>query len=244
MPHEDYSTIRTLTDEACSKIKQLMFQRKITPGQKLLYKELAGRFGMSQTPIISALNRLEEQGFLASAPFRGFYVKVLSARELHDIFEVREALESYIVEIVIARMNADDVAALEEKRRLHCEYTPEHYDNKRLILDAEFHVRIAQVSRNEILEKQLRRIFEHIYLRFLPETRLTARMATTAREHDELLRRMGAKDVQASVALIREHIRGGKENLLKSMAEGDEDFVKNYFGSGASDTVGGGGGRG
>lgn len=239
MIKDDYGMNRTLTDEAYAKIKQMMFLRKISPGQRLVYKDLAERLNVSQTPIISALSRLEEQGFLISAAFRGYYVKVLNAKETEDLFETREAIESYVVEVAIRRMTADDLAQLDEKRRLHAEYNPEHYDNKRLILDAEFHVCMARIARNDILEKYLRRIFEHLYLRFLPVNRLMARIPVTVRDHKELLSRMESKDVEGSVSLIREHIRGGRESVLKGLAEGDEDFVKNYFEYGFSNIASG-----
>ena len=134
----------------------MIFQQKVIPGQRLVYSDLCKLFNMSRTPIINALTRLEQEGFLVSEAFRGFQVKPLDLQELWDLFGVREALESYAVEKAIERAELTDFEILEEKLRNHKHYQPESYTPKKFMVDAEFHVQIAAMTKNKALEKMLR----------------------------------------------------------------------------------------
>lgn len=45
-----------LTLTAYNAIRQMLFYNEIHPGQKIKYKDLAGRIGVSMTPVIQSLN--------------------------------------------------------------------------------------------------------------------------------------------------------------------------------------------
>jgi DNA-binding GntR family transcriptional regulator len=104
-----------LIDEAYHKIKQMIFQRKLKAHQRLIYNDLADFLKMSRTPIINALNRLEQEGFILSQPFRGFIVKPINVQEAWDLFGLREALESYAVEQAIHQTKPGDMRILQDK---------------------------------------------------------------------------------------------------------------------------------
>ena len=48
-----------LTYKAYNAIRQMLFYNEIQPGQKIKYKDLASRIGVSMTPVIQALKWLE-----------------------------------------------------------------------------------------------------------------------------------------------------------------------------------------
>ena len=54
------------------------FFNETSPGQKIAYGDLAKRLGMSTTPIIQALKRLDEQGLVRYEPNRGYGAPVIS----------------------------------------------------------------------------------------------------------------------------------------------------------------------
>ena len=87
-----------MNEKAYQNIKQMIFNKNLGPGQKLVYKDLCKTLKMSPTPIIHSLCRLEQEGFLSSEPFRGFYIKPLDPQEAWDLYGVREALETYAIE--------------------------------------------------------------------------------------------------------------------------------------------------
>ena len=219
---EDVKETKTLSEEAYRKIKQMIFQQKVIPGQRLVYSELCKLFNMSRTPIISALTRLEQEGFLASESFRGFQVKPIDLQEAWDLFGVREALEAYAVERAIEQGTPADMEILEEKRRKHEEYMPSRYDRKKFFVDAEFHIQIAAMTRNNVLEKMLRTNLEHVNLRFRLDNCNTQRMSLATSEHGELIKNMKKKNVLKSVEIIKAHVRNGRDTCLDCLSMEEE----------------------
>ena len=199
-------------------IKQLMFEQRLVPGQKLLYRELSRMLNMSKTPIINALNRLEQEGFVASETFYGYYLKPIDAQEIKDACEVREALEQKAVKLAITLGKDEQMTILEEKLSAHEQYVPHKYDKHRFLLDAEFHLQIATMSGNEVLKYLLRRNLEHIILRVRLDDYDPQRMASSAKEHRELVDGMKRKDILGSVEIVRSHIERVRGHVLKCLS--------------------------
>ena len=219
---EEEKVAKTLIEEAYQKIKQMIFNQKVIPGQKLVYSDLCKLFNMSRTPIINALTRLEQEGFLVSEAFRGFQVKPLNLQELWDLFGVREALEAYAVEKAIERSEPEDMKILEEKLRNHAEYMPDRYTRKKFLVDAEFHIQIAAMTKNKVLERMLRTNLEHVNLRFRLDNCNPGRMSQAVEEHRDLVDKMKKKDVLKSVDIIRAHVRRARDTCLNCLSVEEE----------------------
>ena len=85
---------KNLMEKAYWDIKNMIFQQKISPGQKLIYRELTEKLNMSQTPITYALGRLEQEGFVELVPNLGYSVKEIDIKELEDLFDIVRLLKS------------------------------------------------------------------------------------------------------------------------------------------------------
>jgi DNA-binding GntR family transcriptional regulator len=205
--------------EAYQKIKQMIFDRQLVPGQKLVYQDLAKKLQMSQTPIINALNRLEQEGFVASEVFRGFYVKPLDLSEVYDNFGVREAFEVYAVKQAIQSGNFDDLAKLEDLMNRHAGYNPDHYTRNKFQMDADFHLQIAAMSNNRVMKYLLKRNFEHLFLRTRLENYNPVRMQAAVEEHRRIFERIRKKDVLGAMELMQRHIQNARDHVLHCLSE-------------------------
>ena len=217
------SEARSNIEEAYRAIKRLMLNQKLIPGQKLLYRELTERLGMSKTPIVNALNRLEQEGFVTSVPNVGYAVKPIDAKEIFDSYEVREALELKALQNVIESATDGQIADLEEKHRSFNQYRPHRYDKKKLMLDCEFHLQIAVMSGNEVLRYLLRRNFEHTILRINLDNYAPERMELSARDHLNLLEMVKTRDFPKSTKLLAQHIRNARDYILLCISREDQD---------------------
>lgn len=209
----------TRAEDAYKRVKRMIFVQKFAPGQRLVYEDLAELLHMSRTPIINALNRLEQEGFVASESFCGFYVRPIDPQEVWDAFGVREALEVYAVEQAIKLGDEEGFSQLEEKLREHESYTPHYYTRKKFLLDSQFHLQIAKMAKNPVLRYLLRRNFEHIFLRARLDSYDQGRMPISAQEHHRLLERMKKKDILGSVEILRNHIHKAREHVLRCLSE-------------------------
>ena len=221
---EDIKVNKTLIEAAYNKIKQMIFQQKFTAGQRLIYRDLSEILDMSRTPIINALNRLEQEGYVVSESFRGFYVKPVDIQEAWDLFGVREALEAYAIEQAIDRAEPGEVEILEEKLRNHEQYMPVHYDRKKAALEAEFHLQIAAMAKNKVLENLLRVNFEHLYLRFELDPMDPKRMPSALREHYDIFDKIKKKDIPGAIEAVRLHVRKGRNAVVAGISK-EEDPI-------------------
>ena len=213
----------TRIEEAYRQIKQMIFDQKLIPGQRLVNQDLVDKLNMSRTPIINALNRLVQDGFVAFESFRGFYVKPIDLQEVWDAFGVREALEIYTVEQAIKLSGNGDIQELENKRREHADYQPHYYTRKKFLLDSEFHLQIATMTKNNVLKWLLKRNFEHIYLRARLENNSIQRMVVAVDEHKRLVRKMRNKDIIGSIELMQSHIQKARDLVIRSLTEEESD---------------------
>ena len=217
---------KTLIEDAYRKIKQMIFEQKLVPGQRLVYKDLCNILNMSRTPIINALNRLEQDGFVASETFRGFYVRPIDIQEVWDAFGVREAFEVYAVEQAIKLAKSIDMEVLEEKLRIHEQYIPTYYSRKKFLLDTQFHLQIAAMTNNRVLKWLLKKNFEHVFLRARLDNYNTERMVSSAKEHRRLFERMKKRDVIGGIEIIRNHVQNERDQVIWCLSNGESDEEK------------------
>lgn len=218
-PRTSRKDSKAMIEEAFRGIKDLIYNQQLVPGQRLVYDDLARKLNMSRTPIISALIRLEQQGLVVSEHLRGFYVKPMDLNEVWDAFGLREAIETYAVQIAIAKADKDDFKKLEEKLIEHENYKPRYYDRKKLFLDAAFHLQIAQMTGNRILKWHLRMNFEHVYLRAKLDKYDTERMEKAPMEHRALLKKMKNRDILGSVETIKNHIQTARSYVIACLSK-------------------------
>ena len=211
----------SLMEDAYYRIKHLIFNQTLVPGQRLVYDDLARMLNMSRTPIINALNRLEQQGLVVSESYRGFYVRPMDFQEAWDAFGLREAIETYAVEQAIQKAGAEDMKKLEEKLYEHENYKPSYYDRKKIFLDATFHLQIAEMAKNQILKWHLKINLEHVYLRAKLDNYDIRRMENVANEHHLLIKKMKNKDILGSVETMRHHIISSRDHVIACLSDNE-----------------------
>ncbi|WP_051342580.1 GntR family transcriptional regulator [Pseudonocardia spinosispora] len=86
----------TRTEEVFDELRAelLNLNGSYQPGQRLKLLDLTSRFGASLSVIREALTRLAEQGLVVASPQRGFRVRELSVTDLADLTRVRVQIES------------------------------------------------------------------------------------------------------------------------------------------------------
>lgn len=66
----------------------------IPPASKLNVNQLASDLGISRTPVVEAINRLQAIGFVETRPkSSGFYVADMNLRDMIDLYDARTAIE-------------------------------------------------------------------------------------------------------------------------------------------------------
>ena len=77
-----------LTRKAYNDIRKIIFLNELRPGQKVAYRDMAKRLGVSLTPVVQALKHMEFLGLLQHEPNRGFFIKPIVVDEVSEAFEM------------------------------------------------------------------------------------------------------------------------------------------------------------
>jgi|tagenome__1003787_1003787.scaffolds.fasta_scaffold20843452_1 DNA-binding GntR family transcriptional regulator len=84
-------------DLVYERLRESLIDLSFAPGEPLREAALVERFGVSKTPIREALVRLEREGLVEIAPYRGARARTYNQGDLREFYEVREILEAECV---------------------------------------------------------------------------------------------------------------------------------------------------
>ena len=202
--------------QAYNALKKLVAGQKLSPGQKLLYRDLEEELGMSKTPIINGLIRLEQEGFVVSKKNRGFFIKNFSAGEAEQIYDLREKLEEISIDYAIKNYDNKELKILEDKLDLYNNYSAPLYDRKRLELDTDFHMQIAKMGKNDFFTSMIKQFYENIYFS-LNVVYLTSYVENFKDEHKLIFDAIKQRNLKKAKKTLRFHTRAARKLLLAAL---------------------------
>ncbi|MHB8770059.1 MAG: GntR family transcriptional regulator [Syntrophales bacterium] len=90
-------------------------------GEPLAEIPLSKKFGVNRARIHQVLDELEKMSLVEKVPAKGAFVKVITSKDLQEIFELKEAIDGMATRLAARRRNDDDLAQMialfEEARR-------------------------------------------------------------------------------------------------------------------------------
>jgi len=192
-------------------LTRAIVEHKLQPGTKLAEQKLADHFGVSRTLVRQALFQLAQNRLVKMEKARGAFVAAPTVEEARQVFQVRRMLETEMVRQFVRGATPAKVKALRE--HIAQEKTAvDSRDSKRIELLGDFHVRMAELSGNEVLVRILRDLVSHSSLITLMYQR-DAAAAHSQEEHVELVRAIAAKDEKLAARLMEEHLLHTEESL-------------------------------
>lgn len=204
-----------LKERAYSELKQLIQDVTFVPGEFLSERQLAGRLGMSKTPVKAALERLEMEGFIAVSPQQGIVVRELSVHEVADQFEIRLALETHVLQAVTGRLTDEQALVLKASLRQQ-KLAATRRDVVRLVeMDAEFHTLFCEFHGNMEIKRVMNQLREKIH-RVIGRVfqHQPARLNSSCDEHEAIAEAVLAGDADLATQRIEEHLNYGRQFLL------------------------------
>ncbi len=203
---------RSRGEAAHRAIKRSLLLGEFAFGQRLVEERLAARLQVSRTPVRNALVRLHGEGHVQRHPGGGFEPTFPDMDRIAQLYEVRKSLELNAVR----RGSGDDPgrpthdrAALLELRRdwVALEHAAaEHADPEFVLVDEDFHIRLALASGNEALAEVLTSVNERIRIVRIHDFLTEERIRMTVEEHVEILDGLLDGTVERAAARLDAHI--------------------------------------
>lgn len=207
-------------------IKQRILSNRLRPGAKLTHQQLAEELNVSRTPVREALERLFQEGFVKHEPYRGFTVAEITRQEAFELYQMREALESFAVRYTLLEQTKRlDLDELERLNEYYFELVEAGKLRQRMLVDRDFHLVIARATGNHFMVRTLEAVFERIILKMRTDGFWTTRGKVAHEEHARLIDSFRHGYTEASVELMTRHIREACGCVLDQIEQAEADVA-------------------
>jgi DNA-binding GntR family transcriptional regulator len=206
--------------QAYQKLRGLLKDGVLKPGDRVIETTIAQQLDVSRTPVRDAIRRLEAEGLLDYEPRAGLIVTKLDRRSVGELYEMREVLEG-----TAARLFTRHASDLEVEQLLDLVQQERLLQGRGHELAAhnqKFHLQIHRGAHNRFLEKALRAVNSVRWL-LGPSQMLAAERAEQAlAEHTELVQAIHRHDVDLAESVARRHVRSAQVRRMRTLFPHDE----------------------
>jgi DNA-binding GntR family transcriptional regulator len=193
-------------DKLIQQITQDIISGLLRPGDRLEEEVLAKKFGVSRTPIREAIRAMVGRGLLEAKPRKGAIIRILSPKEIIDLFEVAAELEAMACRLAATFITEEQAQQIKEKLDQCTLATKANDKTAYSMANIEFHSAVHAACGNQWLIEQLQQIGMHINTyRSLP-FELRGRLQKSTKEHTEIYDAILAGDSETASSLMREHM--------------------------------------
>jgi DNA-binding GntR family transcriptional regulator len=209
------------SDSAYAALRAEIISWQLAPGAVLAEVELSGRLGISRTPVREALARLVADGLAEPFGGRGLVVSAVSAENVAELFELRQALEAKASSLAALRRDPEVFLALREELRevpaLLAAPDPAHVAYYELV--ARFDDAVDTAVQNPFLVQALAGVRTHLArIRRLSHDN-PARLLEAAREHLLIVDAILEGDAPLAADATRVHLHRSLQSTLGSLTQ-------------------------
>ena len=214
-----------LSADVFAALKERIIRWDYSPDHRFTEEELCVEFGVSRSPVREALHMLVENGLVIKEPYRSYTVRQPDLDEIHNLYDVRLALELFAVEWLATHGISET-----EWRQLHDAWQnilndlpkdAAHFAEK----DEAFHEKLADCTGNQALTQYLHNIDERLHFVRLTDITTPERIYATCEQHLKILDCIKSKNMPCARDAMRQNIESGRQNVEGSIKEA---LVRSY----------------
>jgi DNA-binding GntR family transcriptional regulator len=216
---------------AYHRLRELIVLGRLAPGSRIIETSVAGRLGVSRTPVRAALQRLQQEGYVVvTSPGQQSRMSVapLTQDDAIELFGMVSAVEGLAAHGA-ARRTAEQRARIARDLRtlnaqlLEAASAPKRDVNLVFVLDERFHRRVVEagagprlLALHDSFKPQSER-YGRIY-----SSALIDEIATSVDEHEDVVRAIELGDAEGAEAALRKNWRNASvrlANVIDSLGE-------------------------
>ncbi|SOY69480.1 putative transcription regulator, GntR family [Cupriavidus taiwanensis] len=201
-----------------------IMEHRLLAGTKLVEERLCEVTGASRARIRQVFARLAHEKLVTLVPNRGAFVSSPTVDEAREVFQARRVVEPALAAELAQRATPAKVRSL-RRHAMEEDNARARGDRAAMIrLSGEFHILLAEMAGNAILEKLIREMVSLTCLIITLYDRPGA-PACAEHEHRQLIDAIEQRDAARASALMAEHLEHIEGSLDLSMPDsGAPDF--------------------
>ena len=151
---------KTIPDEEfiVERIFEAVIEQRLPPGTKLSESALSEAFGVGRMRVRRSLLLLASRQIVELHSNRGAYISTPSASQARDVFEARQAIEPNVTRKAVERASSADLKQLKAHLKRESSATKAGERQRAIRLSGEFHVMLAKISTNEVMERMVKEL--------------------------------------------------------------------------------------
>jgi DNA-binding GntR family transcriptional regulator len=209
----------SIPEVVAESLQQRILSGEFKEGDALIQEALANEYQVSRMPIREALRQLEATGLVVMQMHKGAVVTSVPLEQISELFELRALLECDILARAVPRMKEADLTSarivLDQLERAYVEGEVGAWGELNWQFHRSLYVAADRVQTMALVQTVNIQTDRYIRLQLL----LTNAIEGAEADHRELLRLCAARDVDAAVAFLWEHIREAGANLVRVISE-------------------------
>lgn len=203
-------------DRVHAEIFDAMMDGRLKPGAKLTESSLCAIFQCSRATVRAALAQLAHDRLVVLQPHRGAFVWLPSPKETRDVFEARRDLESALIDRLLGMLDlAERLAPLRELVEREQRAFESGDRVSWLRLSHAFHVRLAQLTGNEVLAEMMHVLCARSTLIIACYDSPGAHTCSYG-EHERILDLLAVGDRDAVRAAMHHHLQSCEHRLRQA----------------------------
>lgn len=196
----------SLHEEVAARLRQMVFERLLAPGDWIDELKLAGDWQISRTPLREALKVLAAEGLVTLVPRQGCKVTELSEDDADELFPVMALLEGRCAFEAVRKATPADIKAL---RRLH-EVLEKHAAARNIDgyyrANHDFHSKVQALAANRWLDRAINDL--RLFVRMLRGRQLNwpGRIEASINEHRVFIDAFEQRDAGRAERVMHDHL--------------------------------------
>ncbi len=200
------SAARAPEDAITQSILTAVSEQRLPAGSKLGEQQLSDLFKCNRANVRRALTALAAQHVVELRPNRGAFIVTPSPEEAREVFEARRTIERTLARNVVARASAEDIAYMRNNIVQEAQARADNDKPRELRLSRMFHMQLAKISGNRVLERFLAELTLRTTL-ILGLYNAAGTSGCAEDEHDRIVDQIESGDSDRLVSLIDAHLR-------------------------------------
>ncbi|MCR4467482.1 GntR family transcriptional regulator [Burkholderia sp. SCN-KJ] len=199
-------------DAVAASLREMIINGELQAGERLVERDLAERFGISRIPMREAIQRLEREGLLDIFRNRGAVVRMLSASDVQEIYDMRTLLEGDAIYRSVKRLDDETLARAELVHRLLGESNVPRRQGE---LNREFHALLYSCCGNERQLKAIAELRSQVERYERLQTTLLADTPSFQVEHEEILQACRERNARGARAMTVAHLDSARRIVMR-----------------------------
>jgi GntR family transcriptional regulator, rspAB operon transcriptional repressor len=207
----------SLRDQAYEAIKDRIITCKFRPGECINEASVSALLGFGRTPVHQAIDRLMLEEMVEVIPRKGVIVKPVILHDVMQMIEVRMVNETQCARLAAVRAEESHIRDLSdvlvkasgaiERRDIHA----------LMVLDREFHLLLANASKNLELAEIVHRLNERSLRFWFISFTTPDHHRSFQRQHEALFEAVRGHDADAAERAMRVHIEAFRKSVARQL---------------------------